>query len=157
MAKGKDKKAGGGKKKIAGVRVPKKIRKLGAKAMDLAQEPVVADIVAAALLSAAAALRDGKDARRAAKAAGAAGAEAAKAAGEAAREAGKVGDSLRKLAFDLARRTLDSWDSPAKGAKPPKSPKPPKPPKAPKPAKPPKPSKPAKGSGKKENKGGKVK
>jgi hypothetical protein len=119
MGKGKkDKGKADGGKKSARVRVPKKIRKLGAKAMDLAQEPVVADIVAAALLSAAAALREGKDVKRAARAAGAAGAEAAEAAGEVGREAGKVGDSLRKLAFDLARRTLDSWDAPAEGGKP---------------------------------------
>ena len=26
------------------------------------------------------------------------------------KDSGKVGDSLRKLALDLARRTLDSWD-----------------------------------------------
>jgi hypothetical protein len=152
MGKNKDKGKAGGSKKSGRVRVPKKIRKLGAKAMDLAHEPVVADIVAAALLSAAAALRDGKDVRRAARAAGVAGAEAATAAGEAAKEAGKVGDSLRKLAIDLARRTLDSWDASGEDPKPSKPPKPPKPPKT---AKPPKPPKPARSGARKETGKGK--
>ena len=46
------------KSKKAGDKLPKKLRKLGAKAAKLAEQPVVSEIVAAALLSAAAALRD---------------------------------------------------------------------------------------------------
>lgn len=76
-------------------KLPKKLRKAGAKAIKLAGQPVVSEIVAAALLSAAAALRDGKGARGGAGAAG---------------KSAKSGESLRKLAIDLARRTLDSWD-----------------------------------------------
>lgn len=99
-------------KQVAGVKVPKKLRKIGGKALELAQQPVVSEIAAAALLAAAKALRDGAPAKGSAKAAGNA---AGKAAGEAKdkaaevrREAMKLGDTLRVLAIDLARRTLDS-------------------------------------------------
>src|SRR5688572_11291438 len=110
------------KSKSAGVKLPKKLRKLGRKAIKLAEQPVVSEIVAAALLSAAAALRETESGRKSAK----------RASGDAA--AGKLGDSLRKLGLDLARRTLDAWDDSA----PPKPPKPSKPSKPPKPPKPPK-------------------
>jgi hypothetical protein len=92
-----------------GLKLPKQLRKAGSLAMDLAREPVVSEIVAGAMLSAAAALRDNK---KAARAAGAAGAEAVGAAGEVSKQAGKIGDALRELAIDLARRTLDNWDRP---------------------------------------------
>jgi hypothetical protein len=94
-------------KKIAGVKVSKKLRKIGKQARKLAGQPVVSEIVAAALLSAAAALRGTETGRKAARKSGD---EMSAAVGEAARESGKVGDSLRKLAIDLARRTLDNWD-----------------------------------------------
>jgi hypothetical protein len=104
MAKDKDKKAKKGAKlprKVAGVKMPKKLRKATRAAVDLAREPVVAEIVAAALLSAAAALRGDKAAKAATS-----GAEAAAGAG---RKAVKLGDSLRALALDLAEQTLQSW------------------------------------------------
>jgi hypothetical protein len=111
MPKGKKDK----KKDKAGktsLKLPKKLRKAGNIAMDLAREPVVSEVVAAALLSAAAALRENK---KVARAAGAAGEEALGAAVESGKQAGKVGDALRELAIDLARRTLDNWDRPAGG------------------------------------------
>jgi hypothetical protein len=119
MAKGKkDKKSKVRKEspESAGVKLPKKLRKAGNKALELAREPFVSEIVAAALLSAAAALRDNKKVTRAASAAGE---EALGGALEAGKQATKVGDALRGLAFDLARRTLDNWDraSDAKGGK----------------------------------------
>src|SRR5688572_4301335 len=109
MAKG-DKKAKKDKdkikvpKRIAGVKVPKAVRKAGRTAMKLGRQPAVSETVAAALLAAAAALRDPPATRRAAGA-------AAGAAGEAGQDAIKLGDSLRKLALDMARRTLDAWES----------------------------------------------
>jgi hypothetical protein len=103
----KDKKAKAGKQ---GVKLPKSLRKAGEKAMELAREPMVSEIVAAALLSAAAALRDNKNVGRAA---GAAGEEGLAAAGELGKQASKVGDALRGLALDLARRTLDNWEAPS--------------------------------------------
>jgi hypothetical protein len=98
--KNKDKKAGG-------VKIPKKLRKIGKKAMKLADNPVVSEVVAAALLSAAAALRENEGVRRKAVKAGTVALDAAESM---TKESGKVGDSLRKLALDLARKTLDSWD-----------------------------------------------
>jgi hypothetical protein len=109
MAKG-DKKAKKGKvkvkvpKRIAGVKVPKSVREAGKSALKLAERPAVSETVAAALLAAAAALRDPPATRRAAGA-------AADAAGEAGQDAIRLGDSLRKMAIDMARRTLDAWES----------------------------------------------
>ncbi|HEY1606628.1 MAG TPA: hypothetical protein VGF77_13630 [Allosphingosinicella sp.] len=110
MGKGKDKKKGKGKKEDNVLKIPKPLRKAGKEALKLAGQPVVSEVVAAALLSAAAALRNGETAARAGrKAAG----KAADAAEGASREASKIGDALRGLALDLARRTLDNWDRPA--------------------------------------------
>jgi urease accessory protein UreF len=109
MAKG-EKKAKKGKdkikvpKRIAGVKVSKAVRKAGKTALKLAEQPAVSETVAAALLAAAAALRDPPTTRRAAAA-------AAEGAGEAGQEAIRLGDSLRKMAIDMARRTLDAWES----------------------------------------------
>lgn len=109
MAKG-DRKANKGKdrvkvpKRIAGVKVPKSVRDAGKRALKLAEQPAVSETVAAALLAAAAALRDPPATKRAAGA-------AAGAAGEAGKDAITLGDSLRKMAIDMARRTLDAWES----------------------------------------------
>ena len=106
--KAKDKKA---EKAEGGVKLPKALRKFGDEAVKLAKQPVVSEIAAAALLAAAAALRDNKNFKATAKAAGDAGEAAARDAGEAAQQAGrdaaKIGDALRTLALDLARTTLD--------------------------------------------------
>lgn len=109
MAKG-DKKAKKGKdgikipKRIAGVKVSKAVRQAGKSALKLAEQPAVSETVAAALLAAASALRDPPATKRAAG-------TAAEAAGEAGQEAIRLGDSLRKLAIDMARRTLDALES----------------------------------------------
>ncbi|MFL6845674.1 MAG: hypothetical protein ACJ8ER_12420 [Allosphingosinicella sp.] len=90
-------------KRLAGVKVSKAVRKAGKQALKLAETPAVSETVAAALLAAAAALRNPPATKRGASA-------AAGAAGEAGQEAIKLGDSLRKLALDMARRTLDAWE-----------------------------------------------
>ena len=89
---------------VGGVKVPKAVRQAGKNALKLAGQPAVSETVAAALLAAAAALRDPPATRRAAGA-------AAEAAGEAGQDALRLGDSLRKMAIDMARRTLDAWES----------------------------------------------
>lgn len=105
MAKG-DRKAKKGKdkvkipKRITGVKIPKAVRQAGNAALKLAEQPAVSETVAAALLAAAAALRDPPATKR-----------AAGAAGEAGKDAIKLGDSLRKMAIDMARRTLDAWET----------------------------------------------
>jgi urease accessory protein UreF len=107
MAKG-DKKKGKDKikipKRIAGVKVSKAVRKAGNTALKLAEQPAVSETVAAALLAAAAALRDPPATKRAAGA-------AVDGAAEAGQEAIRLGDSLRRLALDMARRTLDAWEA----------------------------------------------
>ena len=91
-------------KRIAGVKVSKAVRKAGNTALKLAESPAVSETVAAALLAAAAALRDPPATKRGAAA-------AADAASEAGQEAIRLGDSLRRLAIDMARRTLDAWEA----------------------------------------------
>ena len=88
-------------KQVAGIKVPKKLRKAGNRAVKLAQDPIVSEVVAAALLSAAAALREGSSADRKGAAAADGGAE------EVRRQAGALGDSLKGLALDFARRALE--------------------------------------------------
>ena len=105
MAKGDGKKDKKDKlkipKRIGGVKVPKAVRQAGKTALKLAETPAVSETVAAALLAAAAALRDPPAAKRGARAA----------AGAAGQEAIGLGDSLRRLALDMARRTLDAWEA----------------------------------------------
>ena len=108
MAKGDGKKDKKDKikipKRIAGVKVSKAVRQAGKSALKLAERPAVSEAVAAALLAAAAALRDPPATKRGAKA-------AAEAAEEAGQEAIRFGDSLRRLAIDMARRTIDAWEA----------------------------------------------
>lgn len=108
MAKGEKQKKGktGLKipKRVAGTKIPKAVRQAGKAALKLAEQPAVSETVAAAMLAAAAALRDPPATKRAAAA-------AAGSAGEAGQEAIRIGDSLRKLAIDVARRTLDAWEA----------------------------------------------
>jgi urease accessory protein UreF len=108
MAKGDGKKGKKDKikipKRIAGVKVSKAVRQAGKTALKLAEAPAVSETVAAALLAAAAALRDPPATKRAAVA-------AAGTAGEAGQEAIRLGDSLRRMAIDMARRTIDAWEA----------------------------------------------
>ena len=107
MAKGEGKKSKDKikvPKRIAGVKVSKAVRKAGKSALKLAESPAVSETVAAALLAAAAALRDPPTTKRGARA-------AVDSAAEAGEEAIRLGDSLRRLALDMARRTLDAWEA----------------------------------------------
>jgi hypothetical protein len=88
-------------KEIGGVKVPKKLRKIGNKAVKLAKEPVVSEVVAGALLAAAAALREGGGGKQSAAGDAVEGAK---------RQAGRLGDSLKVIAIDLARRALDNLE-----------------------------------------------
>jgi hypothetical protein len=85
------------------------------KAADLASSPVVAEIVAATLVAAAAAIRDPKKARQIAAAAGDELKTATKAGG-------KGGEAMWQLAMDVGRRSLEAIGTggagkPAKKAK----------------------------------------
>jgi hypothetical protein len=88
------------------VKVPKKLRKLGGKAVKAASDPVVSEVVAGALLAAAAALREGKDPKSAVGAAFKGGVQTAK--DGARQEAGLLSDALKGLAMDIAKRTFET-------------------------------------------------
>ena len=60
--KKKKKKAAKGPKEIAGIKLPKPLREPAGQLLKAVQSPVFADVAAAALLSAAAALQEGKKA-----------------------------------------------------------------------------------------------
>jgi hypothetical protein len=100
-------------KAVAGVKVPKALRKGAKKALKVAREPAISEVVAAAMLTAAAALREGGAAKRE-REEGNTGGGAASAVGEAVSDAGrqanKLGEALRVMAIDMARRTLDSFE-----------------------------------------------
>jgi|GEM_PF-3783285 len=102
MAKKKANKAAKDKlpKKVAGVKVPKELRKAGDQLARLAQEPLAREIALAAL---AAGLAARKDVRKAAK-------QAALEAGDAAEDAvqgrGWVSAALGAAAFEAGRRVL---------------------------------------------------
>ena len=103
MAKDDKKKAGKKKspipKELGGIKVPKQLRKAGKQAVKLVRDPVVSEVVAAALLSAAAALRQGTGGAN--EAADRDSVQGVK------RQASGLGDSLKGLAIDFARRTLE--------------------------------------------------
>ena len=111
--KGKKDKKNKVPKEIGGVKVPKKLRKLGNEAAKLAREPVVAEVVAGALLAAAAALREGKDPKGTIGAALKGGAKSAvgggkgKARSDDGEGVGRLSDSLKLMALDFARRALE--------------------------------------------------
>ncbi|HEX2763269.1 MAG TPA: hypothetical protein VHM92_05415 [Allosphingosinicella sp.] len=94
---------GGGTKASAGSgrsKVRTAARKAGTAAVKIAETPIVSETVAAALMAAAASLAGPPKTRKAA-AAGTA---------QAGTEALKLGDALRRIAIDVARRTLDAWE-----------------------------------------------
>jgi hypothetical protein len=79
------------------------------KAADLASNPVVAEIVAATLVAAAAAIRDPKKARQIAAAAGDEWHSATKGAGQG-------GEALWQMAMDVGRRSLEALGADGTGA-----------------------------------------
>lgn len=102
MAKGKQGKAA---TRIAGVKVPKSLRSAGKSAKKLAQEPIVGELVAAALTAAAAQLASSKGTRRA----------AGDAASATMKDATAIGASVKRVLIDAARSLLDSYDGGASG------------------------------------------
>jgi hypothetical protein len=96
-------------KEIGGVKVPKKLRKLGNQAAKAVRDPAVTEVVAGALLAAAAALREGKDPKTVVGAAVKSGFTGASSSGGT-----RLSDSLKLLAMDFAKRTLDGIGDKAK-------------------------------------------
>ena len=97
-------------KKIAGVKVPKELRKTGQKLAKLAEDPVVREIALAAVAAGVAARND---VRKAAKA------KAAEAGEEATEAVNWVGAALGAAALEAGRRIAEAVDADgaAKGGK----------------------------------------
>ena len=100
---GKDKKI---PKKIAGVKVPKELRKTGTKLAKLAGDPLVREIALAAV---AAGLAAREDTRKKAKK------KAAEAGSEAAEGAGWVGAAIGAAALEAGRRIAQAMDENGSG------------------------------------------
>lgn len=79
-------------------------KKAGKGLQALVQNPVVADVVAAALVSMAAALKDSDKARRLAE-------DTVEQLGELSKKSAKQGSAMWDLALDVARKTLEALAS----------------------------------------------
>ena len=94
-------------KKVGGVKIPKGLRKAGAAAAELAQQPVVGEFVAAALTAAAASLMaDTKAAKKVRD-------EGGEAASDTMKQASAVGAAVKKVLLEAARELLDSFEDAA--------------------------------------------
>lgn len=96
-----DKKSKKGKKKLAGSSLAKAPKKAAKSLQALTQNPLVADVVAAALISMAAALKDSDKAKKLASDAG----EQLNAMSKAGT---KQGNAMWDLALNIGRRTLET-------------------------------------------------
>ena len=104
-------------KRIAGVKVPKKIRKSANKALAIAENPAARELAIAALTAAAAALADKKGTLDSGKEAGEDGLQTAKA------QAAKLGDMVIAAALEGARRLLEPLETAAETPKKQQKPK----------------------------------
>lgn len=101
-------------KQVAGVKVPKNLRKTVETASGWLDHPVVADVVAAALMAAAASLSQTKPAR---KAANAVGDEAGDAAAGTVKVVHRAGDAIAAAAKEAGRELLAAYSDGGKAAK----------------------------------------
>lgn len=114
-------------KKVAGVKVPRELRAKLQPVLKAAEHPVVADLIAAGIAAASAAIANSKMVRDAARKAGD---EVEQAAEETAQQARRTGEMAKSIAIDFARHFIDAYESrpssggrtakakPAKPAKP---------------------------------------
>ena len=103
MAKDKQGNDNGGGSAGKGAKVSKKLKKAGDAAVKIAQQPVISDLVAAALTAAAASLTQTKAAKAASR-------EAGEAAEGAARETAAIGRAVKRALLDAARSLLDEFE-----------------------------------------------
>ena len=107
----KDKKAKGKKKSGAiGAKPAKAPKKVSKSLKALADNPLVADVVAAALVGMATALKDSEKARRLAG-------KASDELGKMAKTSAKQGNAMWDLALNIGRQTLDTLADERKGSK----------------------------------------
>jgi hypothetical protein len=96
-------------KKVAGVKIPKELRKAGQAAAEWVRGPVISEIAAAAMMAAAASLADSKKGRTVRR-------DAADLASESVREASAVGTAVKRALIDAARSLLDDYEGGSKPA-----------------------------------------
>jgi hypothetical protein len=108
MAKGKKKGQGKLPKRIAGMKVPKALRRSGGQAAAWLASPTGRGIMASALVGAATLLAGDKNVRRAVKGS----------AGSAASGASRIGEALADTATDLMRRMAGGGEGETKPSKP---------------------------------------
>ena len=114
--KKKKKKAAKAPKEIAGIKLPKPLREPAAQLLKAVQSPVFADVAAAALLSAAAALREGK--KGSATPGGAPKATPGKSKAVAATTAGALGAMLATKAIEGVTKLAADKAQPGNGSTP---------------------------------------
>lgn len=103
-------------KEVAGIKVPKNLRKKAKQAIALAENPAVRDLALAGLAAAATAIAESAEARRLAEAGARKAKKAAAKMADATSEAGsgtatganQLGDLIRAAALEGARRLLDA-------------------------------------------------
>jgi hypothetical protein len=88
-------------KKVDGGELSKAPKKAAKGLQAIAQNPLIADVVAAALISMAAALKDSDKARRIAS-------DAGEQLGELSKKGAKQGNAMWDLALDIGRRALET-------------------------------------------------
>ncbi len=108
MAKSKTK----GTKKIAGVKVPKELRDKLRPVMKAAENPIVADLIAAGIAAASAAIANSRTVRAAARQAGDDMEDVADAAAKGAR---RSGNAAKAIAIDFARHFIDAYEAGSSG------------------------------------------
>lgn len=95
-------------KRVAGIKVPKDLRKTAEQVLDLADNPAVRQLASAALMSAAAALTEKQAARRAAAQRTEAPSEDCDPGAELRREASKLAETVRAAAMEGVRRVMEN-------------------------------------------------
>jgi hypothetical protein len=94
-------------KKVAGIKVPRELRAKLQPVLKAAEHPVVADLIAAGIAAASAAIANTKMARDFARKAGD---EAVDAADSTAKQARRTGDMVKSIAIDFARHFIDAYE-----------------------------------------------
>lgn len=95
-------------KRVAGIKVPKELRKKAEQVLDLADSPAIRQLAGAALMSAAAALAEKQAVRRASARKAGTTSKGDDPAAELRREAAKLAETVRAAAMEGVRRVMEN-------------------------------------------------
>jgi hypothetical protein len=98
---------------VAGIKVPKNLQAKLRPVLKAANNPIVADLIAAGIAAAAAAIADSKAARDAARETGD---ELSDAADATAKQAKRTGAAVKDIAIDFARHFVDAYEAGSAGS-----------------------------------------